>query len=382
MADVRGFLADHRIGVTVAAAALVVVGGVAVASGTDSGVTVSAVVDGVTVDVVVDGEDQRVRLMNVLTPGVDECQGDAAVEFLEGRLPAGTEITLEYDEERTDEGGHVLAGIVEAGSLVNADLAGAGLAVAVEPELRFYEDVLAAQQAAESDGTGLYSDSTECTLVAQVNAYTEQVEEVEGHVRRGTVAQIDGWAAEAAAVAVAGAALVELLDGDETTFPLVAYTGDRWTLHDDVTALNTRVAEAEEALAAERTAEEERVAAEERAEEERREQEQREREAAEQREREEAEQQEREEAERAAAEEAERQAAEDAARAEREAADREASEQAEQESQQSSGSSGGGGSAYYDNCTAARDAGAAPVYAGEAGYGRHLDRDGDGIGCE
>nr|WP_232307049.1 excalibur calcium-binding domain-containing protein [Sphingomonas sp. Y57] len=36
----------------------------------------------------------------------------------------------------------------------------------------------------------------------------------------------------------------------------------------------------------------------------------------------------------------------------------------------------------YANCTAARAAGAAPVYAGTPGYGRHLDRDGDGIGCE
>lgn len=36
----------------------------------------------------------------------------------------------------------------------------------------------------------------------------------------------------------------------------------------------------------------------------------------------------------------------------------------------------------YRNCSAARAAGAAPVYAGEPGYGRHLDRDGDGIGCE
>ncbi|WP_110241004.1 excalibur calcium-binding domain-containing protein [Nocardioides gilvus] len=37
---------------------------------------------------------------------------------------------------------------------------------------------------------------------------------------------------------------------------------------------------------------------------------------------------------------------------------------------------------HYQNCTAARDAGAAPVRAGEPGYGRHLDRDGDGVGCE
>lgn len=43
---------------------------------------------------------------------------------------------------------------------------------------------------------------------------------------------------------------------------------------------------------------------------------------------------------------------------------------------------GGGGSAYYKNCTAARAAGAAPVYRGQPGYGSHLDRDNDGIGCE
>lgn len=36
----------------------------------------------------------------------------------------------------------------------------------------------------------------------------------------------------------------------------------------------------------------------------------------------------------------------------------------------------------FANCTQARAAGAAPVKAGDPGYGRHLDRDGDGIGCE
>jgi outer membrane biosynthesis protein TonB len=37
---------------------------------------------------------------------------------------------------------------------------------------------------------------------------------------------------------------------------------------------------------------------------------------------------------------------------------------------------------YFQNCDAARAAGAAPVHAGHPGYGRHLDRDGDGTGCE
>lgn len=37
---------------------------------------------------------------------------------------------------------------------------------------------------------------------------------------------------------------------------------------------------------------------------------------------------------------------------------------------------------YYANCSEARAAGVAPIYAGQPGYSRKLDRDGDGIACE
>ena len=37
---------------------------------------------------------------------------------------------------------------------------------------------------------------------------------------------------------------------------------------------------------------------------------------------------------------------------------------------------------YYRNCSEARAHGAAPVRRGDPGYGSHLDRDDDGIGCE
>ncbi|MGH8060558.1 MAG: excalibur calcium-binding domain-containing protein [Pseudoxanthomonas sp.] len=40
------------------------------------------------------------------------------------------------------------------------------------------------------------------------------------------------------------------------------------------------------------------------------------------------------------------------------------------------------GSRPFSNCTEARAAGAAPVHRGDPGYGVHLDRDNDGIGCE
>jgi Excalibur calcium-binding domain len=36
----------------------------------------------------------------------------------------------------------------------------------------------------------------------------------------------------------------------------------------------------------------------------------------------------------------------------------------------------------FRNCAEARAAGAAPLRRGEPGYGPHLDRDNDGIGCE
>lgn len=40
------------------------------------------------------------------------------------------------------------------------------------------------------------------------------------------------------------------------------------------------------------------------------------------------------------------------------------------------------GARAFANCAEARAAGAAPVRRGDPGYGAHLDRDNDGIGCE
>lgn len=76
----------------------------------------------------------------------------------------------------------------------------------------------------------------------------------------------------------------------------------------------------------------------------------------------------------AAEEEAARVAAE--AEAARVAAEQEAARQAQQQApapQQPT---------YFANCAAARAAGAAPLYQGDPGYSRKLDRDGDGVACE
>ena len=46
------------------------------------------------------------------------------------------------------------------------------------------------------------------------------------------------------------------------------------------------------------------------------------------------------------------------------------------------GALAGGSDRPFANCSEARAAGAAPVRVGDPRYGRHLDRDGDGVGCE
>jgi len=37
---------------------------------------------------------------------------------------------------------------------------------------------------------------------------------------------------------------------------------------------------------------------------------------------------------------------------------------------------------YFPSCSAARASQATPIRQGEPGYGRHLDRDGDGVACD
>ncbi|SDS97734.1 PASTA domain-containing protein [Pseudarthrobacter equi] len=87
----------------------------------------------------------------------------------------------------------------------------------------------------------------------------------------------------------------------------------------------------------------------------------------------------------AAAQAAADQAARDKAAADQAAAQQaaaQAAQQAAQQAQQAPVVPAAPAAVYYANCTAARAAGAAPVYAGTPGYGKHLDRDGDGIGCD
>lgn len=142
------------------------------AANSDERAVVNRVIDGDTIDVMLDGEKTRVRLLNIDTPEIgrngkpSECLAEEAKEYLEGRLPQGTEVTLEYDEEKTDKYGRTLAGVFLGGDLVNADIAAEGLAVAkkIGANDKFYNEVKEAESGPRTKGAGVFGVSDECQV--------------------------------------------------------------------------------------------------------------------------------------------------------------------------------------------------------------------------
>lgn len=192
----------------------------AVFGGDDSRGEVIRVIDGDTLVALVDGEETTIRLLNVDTPETKDpnqpvqCLGPEATAFLAERLPEGTEIDLEYDEERTDRYGRTLAGVFESDSLVNAEIAAAGLGVPVlfEPNDRFLADVERASAEAQDEGRGLYAASIACTVAAQLESVQTAAAQLP--------AQVEGDPA----AAVADAALV-VEDAEGLVAGLAAHGG-------------------------------------------------------------------------------------------------------------------------------------------------------------
>ncbi|WP_413542728.1 thermonuclease family protein [Citricoccus nitrophenolicus] len=220
-----GFWASKSVGVKIAAGAVAVavVGGAAGVAVAQSGgsaedrdqATVVRVIDGDTFDARIDGEVERVRLLNVDTPETKhpeksvQCLGPEAADLLEELLAPGDQIDLVYDIERFDRYDRTLAGVYKDDSLVNADLAEAGLGVAVlfEPNDLFYPEVLAAQERAEEAEAGLFDPGLECALPALAEALPP-LEILPGEIPTDAA---DVASALAAAVPVIAAG--EVLDG-------------------------------------------------------------------------------------------------------------------------------------------------------------------------
>lgn len=145
--------------------------------------TVVRIVDGDTLIASVGGKETTIRLLNVDTPETKdpnqppECLGVEATEYLNGRLPAGTKIKLEYDAERFDRYGRTLAAVFESEEFISAEIArrGLGAAVVFEPNRKYYQQVSEAQEAARAAGVGLFDPTLPCTIPAQVNNSVTQL---------------------------------------------------------------------------------------------------------------------------------------------------------------------------------------------------------------
>lgn len=119
------------------------------------------VIDGDTL-VLKDGE--KVRLIGINTPEVEsrytraEAGGDAAREWLRQKLRT-PQIWLEYDAEQRDKYERLLAHVfLESGEHLNASLLEQGLAMLtlMPPNLRYSQQLIAAQTRAEKAGRGLW----------------------------------------------------------------------------------------------------------------------------------------------------------------------------------------------------------------------------------
>jgi micrococcal nuclease len=157
----------------------------AIVSNADSAesAAVERVIDGDTLDVLIGGDTHRVRLLNIDAPednkstGVTECMGAEATAALMRLLPVGTEIALEYDEERRDKYDRLLAGVFIEETLINSEMARAGLAgpMLVGGNDRFLGEVSSAADEARANEIGIYGQELPCALGSTVAGYEKQV---------------------------------------------------------------------------------------------------------------------------------------------------------------------------------------------------------------
>ncbi|GGC97302.1 hypothetical protein GCM10011512_25400 [Tersicoccus solisilvae] len=146
--------------------------------------TVVRVIDGDTFDANLHGEVTRIRLLNVDTPETKhpnkavQCQGPEATRALTALLPVGSTVSLDYDVERLDKYKRTLAGVTgPTGVFVNTELArlGLGVAVAFQPNVKWYDAVKKAQSEASAGKRGLFDPAMACTVPAAQQALSQTI---------------------------------------------------------------------------------------------------------------------------------------------------------------------------------------------------------------
>ena len=124
--------------------------------------TVTSITDGDTLRLEVDGVELRVRLVGIDTPEVYpevECFGPEADDALAALAPPGSTLAFAYDRDPRDQYDRELMYLFTAdGTFINHELVAQGYARAVlfEPNDRYYDDLVAAERAAQDAGLGLW----------------------------------------------------------------------------------------------------------------------------------------------------------------------------------------------------------------------------------
>lgn len=213
---------------------------------------VARVIDGDTIEVRTGDHVETVRLLNVDAPEVADCLYQQATDHLGSLLPVGTEVTLEYDVERTDRYGRTLAGVVKAdGTLVNAEMARAGLAgvISTGQNVRFHAQVSSAMWEASTQKRALHSTDVSCTAPAQVQAVAKAAETAAPPLT-GTPAELTA----AGDVATAALAHADVLLAPRGLIWTVLSAGDQSAFRALVTAARATLGQREKDLRAAATA--------------------------------------------------------------------------------------------------------------------------------
>jgi len=144
--------------------------------------TVTRIVDGDTIHVSINGTDYRVRYIGIDAPEPDAT--DPAVKELAAKattqnaaLVEGQEVYLEKDVSETDRYGRLLRDVwlVDSGGsmvLVNLELVRLGVAkvTTYPPDVRYVDQLIAAQSKAKADGLGLWAASAPQASTSSVDA--------------------------------------------------------------------------------------------------------------------------------------------------------------------------------------------------------------------
>jgi micrococcal nuclease len=188
-----GVAAHRHTVITLIVLVLVVLGGVvlrwgllepvqAQPTGDTQEVSVTRVVDADTIDVSqqVEGTTvERVRMIGIDAPeafGEEEPYGPEATEFTTQRLE-GQQVTLEFDEDRTDPYDRALAYVWLGDELFNETLVSEGYAEAliIEPNDKYEDRLLAAEEEARAAGVGIWGlAATEETTAAPATTPTPE----------------------------------------------------------------------------------------------------------------------------------------------------------------------------------------------------------------